>query len=150
MSFSDNIQRHLSATERSQVDALLLQLEVLLLPKTQNLSPEERQQYGSVNETNKLFINKVRDYRQTEPNLSSPQVDWVEFEADFQDRVFLDTRLNRIASLAQSLKDAKILHDYDNYKNALVDYTYCKYMDGTGTPDYEIKYQECKQFFGGR
>jgi len=53
---------------------LLNALHYAISPKIRNLSPSERQQYGSINEKNKLVVHKVRDYRQQQPDLSSPQV----------------------------------------------------------------------------
>ena len=46
------------------------------------------------------------------------------------------------------LKNAKILHDYDNYQAALTDYAYTSFMAGTATPGYETKMNDIKQFFG--
>lgn len=138
---------HLTAAQKTAIDAALTTIETNLLAVTQNLSDEERQKYGSVNETNKLFLNKDREYFITQASLASPDVDWVEFEADFQDRTFADTRLDRIATLTRMLSDFKIVHDFDNYKDALTDYNYSKYKAGTKTPGYTEKVDELKQFF---
>ena len=138
---------HLTAAQKTAIDAALTTIETNLLAVTQNLSDEERQKYGSVNETNKLFLNKDREYFITQASLASPDVDWVEFEADFQDRTFADTRLDRMATLTRMLSDFKIVHDFDNYKDALTDYNYSKYKAGTKTPGYTEKVDELKQFF---
>jgi hypothetical protein len=138
---------HLTAAQKTAIDAALTTIETNLMAVTQNLSDEERQKYGSVNETNKLFLNKDREYFITQASLASPDVDWVEFEADFQDRTFADTRLDRIATLTRMLSDFKIVHDFDNYKDALTDYNYSKYKAGTKTPGYTEKVDELKQFF---
>ncbi len=53
----------------------------------------------------------------------------------------------RLESLNTKLKNAKILHDYDNFQAALVDYAYTNFMAGTGAPGYETKQNELKQFF---
>jgi hypothetical protein len=138
---------HLTESQKQAIDAALNTIESNLLAVTQNLSVEERQKFGSVNETNKLFVNKDREYFQTQPSLASPDVDWVEFEADYQDRTFADTRLDRLATLTRMLSDFKIVHDYDNYKDGLTDYDYSKYKAGTKTPGFTEKVEELKQFF---
>ena len=51
-------------------------------------------------------------------------------------------------SLSTKLKNAKILHDYDNYQAALTDYAYTNYKAGTASPGFETKLNETKQFFG--
>ena len=75
MPFLNFDSRHFSAAEKTAIQEALAVVETALAPKLANLNPQERQQYGSVNEQNKGIINKVKDYRETQPNLSSPDVD---------------------------------------------------------------------------
>jgi hypothetical protein len=138
---------HLTAAQKTAIDAALTTIETQLLPVTMNLSAEERTRFGSVKEINKLFVNKDRDFYQTQPSLASPDVDWVEFEADYQDRVYADTRLDRLATVTRLLSDFKIAHDYDNYQDGLTDYDYSKYKAGTKAPGFTEKVEELKQFF---
>jgi hypothetical protein len=56
----------------------------------------------------------------------------------------LEGMIARLESLIVSLKNAKILHDYDNYQAALADYSYANFMAGTATPCYETKVNEMK------
>ena len=135
----------------AQVDAAMdavRELEDALNVITVELTPEDRQRYGSINEQNKLLVNKVRDYRISNPALSVTDVDWVEFEKDFASRTAFENLINRLDALTNKLKGAKILHDYDNYQSALADYAYTGYRAGTGADGYETKYNEMKQFFG--
>lgn len=148
MPTNDLVQLHFTPAEIATVDAALTQLENVLAAKCRHLTPEERGEYGSVNEHNKLLINKVRDYRLTQPNMSSPDVNWTEYEADYQDRYFLETRSQRIATLKEMMGDTKILHDHDNYQNALLDHRYTRYkMETEAAGGYSTKYKELKQFF---
>ena len=101
----------------------------------------------SVNEQNKLLVNKVRDYQQSSPAMSSPDVDWTEFESDFQARAFLESRAARLSSLAYQMQSTKILHDNDNYQDALNDYAYAQYKKGANEPGFTEKVAEIKQFF---
>ncbi|MBK7873877.1 MAG: hypothetical protein IPJ74_26100 [Saprospiraceae bacterium] len=148
MPLNDFVRLHFTPAEMAQLDNLYTQIENLLAPKCRNLTPDERGQYGSINEQNKLLVNKVRDYRITQPGLSSPDVDWPEYEADYQDRFFLDTRLMRHATIGEMMSDTKILHDHDNYQNALLDHRYTRYKAETEAGGgYTTKYNELKQFF---
>jgi len=147
MPFTNFDNRHFSATEKTALAQAISTLETLLSPKLANLSPEERLQYGSVNEQNKLIINKVKDYRDNSPALSSPDVDWAEFAADFDTRSVLGSTILSLQSLIQSLENAKILHDWDNYQASLDDYKYSKYKNETKAHGYEVKVNELKQFF---
>ena len=147
MPILDIVQQHIVAADITAVDAALNSLETALATKIRNLTPEERLRYGSINEKNKLLVNKVRDFYQTQPGLGSPDVQWTEFEADFQDRSFYETRINRLLALVEGLTNAKILHDYDNYQNALTDYAYTQYKKDTEAGGYVTKYNELRQFF---
>lgn len=138
---------HLSAAEITAANDAITALETALATLTISLTPEERQQYGSINEQNKLFVNKVVDYRRNNPTLSLTDVDWAEFEKDHTSRANIENLLNRIDAVATKLKNAKTLHDYDNYQAALDDYAYTGYRASTGADGYETKYNELKQFF---
>lgn len=122
-------------------------LETTLAPKFKNLSPEERTKYGSVNEQNKLLINKIKDFRNSQPTMSSPDIDWIEFQNDYDSREFLQNIIMRLEGIIQSLKNNKILHDYDNYQMALTDYDFSIYKSSTKTAGFEVKANELSQFF---
>ena len=139
---------HLTEAEVTAAQNALTELENALAIITVQLTPEDRQKYGSINEQNKLLVNKVKDFRQSNPNLSVSDVDWDEFDKDFASRNLFESLINRLNALLIKLQGAKILHDYDNYQAALDDYAYTTYRAATGADGYENKYNELKQFFG--
>ena len=139
---------HLTEAEVTAAQNALTELENALAIITVQLTPEDRQKYGSINEQNKLLVNKVKDFRQSNPNLSVSDVDWDEFDKDFASRNVFESLINRLNALVIKLQGAKILHDYDNYQAALDDYAYTTYRAATGADGYENKYNELKQFFG--
>lgn len=139
---------HLTEAQVTAAQNALTELENALAIITVQLTPEDRQKYGSINEQNKLLVNKVKDFRQSNPNLSVSDVDWDEFDKDFASRNLFESLINRLNALVIKLQGAKILHDYDNYQAALDDYAYTTYRAATGADGYENKYNELKQFFG--
>ena len=139
---------HRTEAEVTAAQNALTELENALAIITVQLTPEDRQKYGSINEQNKLLVNKVKDFRQSNPNLSVSDVDWDEFDKDFASRNVFESLINRLNALLIKLQGAKILHDYDNYQAALDDYAYTTYRAATGADGYENKYNELKQFFG--
>mgnify|MGYP001575697352 CR=1 FL=1 len=146
----DVIQQHFTAAEQTTFNTLMTQLETLLQPKLRNLDEEENNKYGVINEQNKLLVNKVRDYRNSQPALSSPDVDWIEFTADGADRPFLENGALRLESFAKIMTETRRLHDYDNYQCALLDYKYTQYkMETAPGMGYDNKAAELKQFFTG-
>lgn len=91
----------------------------------------------------------MKDFRDAQPNLSSPDVDWDEFQNDFDTRAYLQIVIQRIESLVDGLNNAKILHDWDNYQAAMDDYQFSKYKTGTSATGYRVKTDEIGQFFTG-
>jgi hypothetical protein len=147
MPFDNLNNNHFTATEKTTVNSSLAAIETVINPKLKNLSAEERQKYGSINEQNKLIVNKVKDFRDNQPALSSPDVDWTEFIADYDTRNFLNATIIRLQEMVDGLNNNKILHDFDNYQASLTDYDYSKYKASTKTAGYETKVNELAQFF---
>lgn len=138
---------HLSAAETTAAKDAVTQLEAALSVITINLLAADRQRYGSINEQNKLFVNKIQDYHKSQPQLQTSQVDWAEFDKDHTSRLLMEDLIARLESMLTKLHNAKILHDYDNYQAALVEYAYTNFMAGTGASGYETKLGDLKQFF---
>lgn len=141
------IETKLTAADKAAADEAIATLERIFDGKLRDLTEEERVRYGSINEQNKLFVNKVRDYQQNNENLASPDIDWTQFENDYQERLFLETRASKLGNLAYKMQSTKILHDHDNYQDALSDYAYSQYKKGSGNTDYKNKTDELKGFF---
>lgn len=137
---------HFDDVERQTILALVQQLKALLLPKFMQLLPEERQRYGAVNEQNKLFLSKVAELRESQPDLSSPQVDWLKFQADFDDRKFLGELLMYLKSLTYDVQSTKIAHDHDNFNAARLDYAFTEYSTKSDSIGAIQKFNELKQF----
>ena len=153
MPFQNIITQHLTDAERTQVYSLIGQIESIVQPYMVNLSPEQNKALGKINERNKLFVQKVLDYRVSQPNLSSPDVDWAEFEADMNSRNSYEQIAGRLTARTKAITETRRLHDHDVYKNGLIDYQYAKYKDKTQQGGgYDSKIEELKQFFnnGGK
>lgn len=138
---------HLEEAQITTAQNAVTALENALAVINVTLTAEERQKYGSINEQNKLLVNKVSDYRKNNPNLSVEDVDWDEFEKDFASRNIYENLITRLEALVVKLKGAKTLHDFDNYQAALADYAYTSYKAGAGAAGFETKQNEMKQFF---
>jgi len=145
----DNLgKNHFSATQKQGIKDALAQIFELTESLAVNLTPKERSKYGKVGEKGKLLIDKVKSFQETQPDLKSPEVDWEEFENDYQDRVFASGVLSQLKSLEEIVLSIKVLRDYDNKTDALLDYQYAKYKNrfssGTG---FSNKIEEIKDFF---
>ena len=150
MPFQDMYNKHIPQVDKDQAGTLVDQLEALLQPYLRNLSAEENARIGFISESNKLFVNKVRGYHTSQPTLDSPDVDWTEWEEDYDSRQFYELAAQRLEALAKAMTETRRLHDYDNYQNALIDYNYAKYKDGTSPGlGFDSKVEELGQFFSG-
>jgi hypothetical protein len=116
--------------------------------RLRNLNQAENEKYTTIGEKYKGFVNKAQDYNNTQPALSSPDVDWVEYDADAFDRKFLDTGSARLMALATAMIETKRMHDYDNFQNALIDKKYAVYKSDTSPGlGYDAKAAAYAEFF---
>lgn len=147
MSISNLNNQHLTEEQIRAINEALTNLETALKPLNINLTADDRHKYGRVNEQNKLFINKINDFATSQAELRSPDVVWEEFFKDYKSREVMEKILNRLNAAVQRVQNAKILHDFDNYQDALEDYAYTSYPAKSKTVGFENKYNETKQFF---
>jgi hypothetical protein len=120
-------------------------------PICRNLTPEERKQFGSINERNKLITGKAQDFHKQQPALQSPDVNWQLFDDSWNTRTSLAAIEALCNSIIEVASDTRILHDYDLYQMTLTDYDYTKYKAGStiAAGGFTTKYEEMKQFFPG-
>ena len=145
----DNLGKtHFSAQQIQDVNQALDVLTEALAGMSVNLTAAEHQKYGRVKEQNKLLIDKVKNYHDNQPILQSPEVDWEEFDRDYENRRQTSQMLLKIKSIEYQLISIKILGDYDNYTDALRDYQYAKYKNRFASQHgYERKIDDMVVFF---
>lgn len=147
MALDNLITLNLAPADLTKLDQAIQAIESVLAGKTINLTPEERQQYGSIAEQNKLFVNKVKIYMDQFPQYVPGFLDKAEFNRDFVARDIVEQRLNKMSSLTEQLSDTKVLLDHDNYHNAITFYRNLKYLSGENVPGTNVIYEDMKQFF---
>lgn len=147
MSVNNLNNHHLTEPEINAILNALNDLERAMEPLNINLTPEDRNKYGRVDEQNKLFINKVHDFATQQTNLRTMDVDWDEFEKDFKSRAVLENIISRLNNLSIRANNSKIFHDFDNYQDALADYAYTQFRANSKMVGFEDKYNELRQFF---
>ena len=140
-----------TAEELQKLDEALQNIENVLKGKTFNLTPDERKQYGSIAEQNKLFVNKCKELMEQYPQFVPSFLDKEEFDRDYQARQQIETRLIRLKTITEQLSDTKVLLDNDNYFNSITFYRNVKFLSGQNVPGIKTLYEQLKQFFkGGR
>jgi hypothetical protein len=147
MALDNLISLSFTAEELTKLDQALQTIDTVLSGKTINLTPEERQQYGSIAEQNKLFVNKAKIYMEQYPQYVPNFLDKVEFDKDYLGREQVEQRLQIMSSLTEQLSDTKVLLDHDNYHNAITFYRNMKFLSGENVPGTNVIYEDLKQFF---
>lgn len=147
MPLKDLIQNQLTAGDIDSINKALDNIQAIITGKMVNLTPDERQKYGSINEQHKLLVNKVNDVHASHPQFDSAKVDWAEFSADFAIRSALEKFISRLQSLSEQFDDTKILHDNDNYQQALDQYSYISYLADQNEPGITTVKEDIAQFF---
>lgn len=147
MPLKDLIQNQLTAADLDKINNAITDIENTIKTKMVNLTPEERQKYGSINEQNKLLVNKVNDIHNSLPQFDSAKVDWAAFIDDFLIRSILEKIIGRLKSIIEQMDDTKILHDNDNYQQSLNQYSYVSYLADQNEPGITTVKDELAQFF---
>ena len=147
MAFENLIQLSFTAEELKKIDDSLAEIEKVLKGKTHNLTPEERKQYGSIAEQNKLFVNKVKLYMEQYPDYVPRYIDKAEFDKDYTAREVLESRMIRLKGITEQVEDTKKLLDCDNYQAALSFYRSIKVLSEEDLPGTTNIVQDLKQFF---
>ena len=147
MPLKDLIQNQLTGADLDKINADISDIESVIKNKTVNLTPEERQKYGSINEQNKLLVNKVNDFHLSQPQFDTAKVDWPEFENDLSIRSALEKIIMRLQSVVEQLDDTKVLHDNDNYQQSLSQYGYVSYLADQNEPGITTIKEELAKFF---
>jgi hypothetical protein len=149
MSIENLGRKHITAAQIAAFDAALDTQISILSAITNNLSDVERQRFSSVNEQNKLLINAgTRFFGNAKVRAKNRQMwigqnlAWIMPTASLP--IPAKDRLN---TLLRMLKDFKIVHDFDNYQDALIDKRYTDYKASTNTPGYSEKAEHLRQFF---
>jgi len=144
---NDLIQFTLSSDEKENLKTALKSIADVFKSKAPNLSNEQRQQYGSVAEQNKLKIDKGRKYMAQFPELVPSFIDTEEFERDYQSRVDIDELMVLADNVQRQMSDIKILLDYDNYQDVLSFYRSVRYYANEQENNAITVYNDMKQLF---
>lgn len=137
----------LTEEEKKTMTTAFNTIKAIVEAKLPDLNNEKRGYFGSVHETNKLFITKVREIKTLNPQLVPLEVDWVEYEKDYNARIFYQGVLLMGYGIISRLESAKMMHDYDNYNDSLVFYRYLDFKRRSDTPGAEASYNTLKEFF---
>ncbi|MEJ5049760.1 hypothetical protein WH221_07955 [Chryseobacterium culicis] len=147
MALDNLISVSFSKTDLETIDKAIQDIQSVLIGKTINLTPDQRQQYGRIAEQNKLFVNKAKTYMEQYTQYVPPFLDKAEFDKDYTAREQIEQRLQQMDSLAEQLSDTKVLLDHDNYHNSISFYRNIRFLSEENVPGTNVIYDDMRQFF---
>jgi len=112
-----------------------------------NLSADDRQNLGSINETNKLFVNKTKTLMKQNPSMVPVFINQDEYNRDLVAREEIEKLILKLDTIKRNLSDTKILLDHDNYHDALAFYRSVRYLANEHQIGAIAVYEELKQYF---
>ncbi len=121
-------------------------IDNVLKDKAVNLTPEERKQFGSIADKNKVLVDKCKYYMEANPETLPKVIDKDEFDRDYKAREQMEKPYKRLARIMEKLQDTKTLLDHDNFHAAIAYYRYIKFLAsqneaGTSTIHNDLKKQ---------
>ncbi len=147
MALENLISIDFSKEELKELDHHMAGIQNIFKGKTVNITPEQRRQYGSIGNHNKLIVDKAKNYMEQHPNWIPRFLDKEEFDRDHKTREQVESRAQQLNNLSQQLLDTKTLLDHDNYTNALSFYRMMRFLAGENEPGAKPVYEDMKVLF---
>ena len=148
MAIDNTISIVFTDAEIEKINQGIALLNEVLEGKAVNLSPEERRQYGSIADRNKLLVDKAKFYMEKAPHTLPRTIDKAEFDRDYAARTQIETPLRELSIVTEKLRDTKTLLDFDNLQSSLTYYRYVKYLASENEPGMTSIYEDMKLHYG--
>ncbi len=150
MALDNLISVTLTEDEVQTINEAIASINNVLQGKVVNLSPEERRQYGSIADSNKVLVDKCKDYMEQNPETIPPVVDKAEFDRDYATRKQFELPVRSLTRIIEKMKDTKTLLDHDNFHAAMSYYRYIKYLSSQNEPGSTSIYNDLKKHYKHR
>jgi hypothetical protein len=133
--------------EKAKMDAAIAYQKAVMAGKSTNLTEKEKQVYRSINEQNKLVVQKVFKYRVSKPKIIPWSADMPELNRDYASRNTLELWEDGLKLMLSNVQNAKILLDYDVFQPCLSVYRNVRYQAGEDVPSMAAINNDLKEFF---
>lgn len=139
-----------SQEEIDDIRECLDTVELIILAKATNLSPEEKQFYGKLGNKTESWVGKVKEYMEKQPESVPFYIDKPEFDRDVQSRADIIPILERVNNLREALNDTIKLLSTDIYNAALAYYRHIKLSNQQNQKGMAEIYEDLTKEFSGR
>ncbi|TCN72879.1 hypothetical protein [Acetobacteroides hydrogenigenes] len=131
-----------------EIEEHITALEQLVNPNTPVITNEDRHLYGrGGGNANKLLVADVSQLAKTQPQLNSPLIDWSEFASDNLAGSTIGGWVSRINAVAYKLESAKMMHEFDNYNDAIDQYAHLQYLTRNNVQGASEAYNQLRGHF---
>lgn len=150
MAIDNLISISLTDDEVASINTAIESINTVLKGKVINLTPDERRQYGSIADRNKILVDKCKAYMEQAPETIPSVINKAEFDKDYLARQQMELPLRQLLRVIEKLQDTKTLLDHDNYGAATAYYRYIKYLSVQNEPGTTTIYTDLKQHYKHR
>lgn len=147
MALDNLISITLTDEEVKALNDAVTSINKVLKDKVVNLTPDERRQYGSIADRNKILVDKCKKYMEQNPETIPMVLDKDEFDRDYKAREQMTTPIMQLSQVLEKLQDTKTLLDHDNYQASIAYYRYIKYLSTQNEPGTTTIYNDLKQHY---
>ncbi len=151
MALDNLISVNFSKEDVERINQAINSINEVLKGKAINLTGEERQQYGSIADRNRVLVDKCKAYMEQAPETIPRTIDKAEFDRDYEARKRIEMPLRDLQRVVEKMTDTKTLLDHDNFQASLTYYRYIKYLASENEAGTTTIYNDLKQHYkGGR
>ncbi|MDR3351005.1 MAG: hypothetical protein LBN98_05115 [Prevotellaceae bacterium] len=129
---------------------LLNQVNALLQPYEQTLTPEERKSMLTMGDKSVAFVEKAYDLAVQNPTLVPSYLNMSAFDVDKNDALRLRTLLNTAQQVVQGIADTEMVSGSEAFQEALVFYNNVKYAASQDVHGAKAVYEELRKRFPRR
>ncbi len=147
MALDNLISVTLTEAEVQAINEAIASINNVLQDKVVNLSPNERRQYGSIADRNKILVDKCKDYMDRNPETIPNILDKAEFDRDYETRKQMELPVRSLKRIIEKLEDTKTLLDHDNYHASVAYYRYLKFLSMQNEPGTTTIYNDLKKHY---
>lgn len=147
MAIDNLISVTLTDEEVKALNDAITSINTVLQDKVVNLTPDERRQYGSIADRNRVLVDKCKEYMEQNPETVPMVIDKEEFDRDYKARKQMEVPIMKLERVMEKLRDTKTLLDHDNYQASVAYYRYIKYLSMQNEAGTTTIYKDLKQHY---
>ena len=150
MAQENTISVSLSSEEQEVINSAMSQIANVLKDKAVSLQPQDRQYYGRVKYEKEVWIDKVKNHMDNNPDKIPSYIDKAEFDKDYDAHKILNPMIANMEQQLNLMQDTNLLLGYDLDNCALMFYRAIKVAATNNDAGARTIHDDLKQQFPGK